>query len=118
MRRYGPFIASDPLVDALLLISDTEDLDFPSLQRKPGYCDMVNLVMRCIEDGLPSPRTSYNPEAFFRWLRLQWMSYKRIRLEVLTESLMPWSKLSIKEGSLDGKLPLIVLMNDPHPTTL
>ena len=114
MQGYQPLIASDPLVDALLLISDTEDLDLRSLQRKPGYCLLIKLILRCIEDGLPPRRPTYDPEDFFQILRPLWTSHKRMRLELLTESLMPWSTVSILEGSLDGKLPLTFLMNVPH----
>ena len=101
MQGYQPLIASDPLVDALLLISDTEDLE--SLSRKPGFCPMYNLVRLCIEDGLPPPRNFSDVPAFLSELEPQWKFYKRMRLEVCTESLMPWSTISRQEGSLDGK---------------
>ena len=92
----------NPLVDALLLIIDTEDME--SLSRRPRYCCMLKIVRRCVGDGIHSPHTSSNSSlVFLNELRSQWMYHKRMRLVVLTESLMPWSTVSQKEGSLDGK---------------
>ena len=92
----------NPLVDALLLLIDSEDAEPPS--HRPGTCNMKNLVLRCIGDGIHSRHTSSNSSlVFLNELRSQWMYHKRMRLVVLTESLMPWSTVSQKEGSLDGK---------------
>ena len=109
MQRYGPRMTSDPLVDALLLRCDSAD--WQSLSRKPDFSRLFSLIVCCIEDGLPSralTSESAIPD-FFQELETQWLFYKDMRLEVLTESLMPWSTISIQEGSLDGKLPLIIL---------
>lgn len=106
-QRYEPPIASDPLVDALLFLSDT---DCESLSRKPGYCDVLALLQLCIDEGLPHPRTASGGSIdFLEELRSQWMSQKRMRVEASTESLMPWSATSILEGSLKGKFHPIAL---------
>ena len=95
-------MAYNPLVDALLLLVDSEDVEPPS--HRPGTCQLLKLVLRCIGDGIHSRHTSSNSSlVFINELRPQWMYHKHMRLVVLTESLMHWSTVSQKEGSLDGK---------------
>ena len=110
MQRYGPLVTSDALVDSLLLLCEKP----ASPEDPPEFRDMRSSIERGIVGGLPSSEATPDIEGFFKELTRQWSKHKDIRLNVLTESLMPWSTMSRQEGSLDGKLRPVILMNVPH----
>ena len=83
-----------------------------------GYLPLTKWLGRCIDDGLTSLGASWMNPPFFGQLVEAWRAEKRLRLDRLTESLMPWSMMiSRQEGSLrpEGELHPIALMNGPHP---
>ena len=93
----------DPLIDALLLFCDCTDMD--ALSQSPGYGLMLSSIARCIGEGLSSPQSSENKTLLLNLLKNIWNVEKRRRFSHNTKSLMPWSMVSIKEGSLSGMCP-------------
>ena len=88
----------DPLIDVLLLMFDCRN--FKAIARAPGYDLMTRILVRCIEEGLPSSDPSNNPSTFLKTFLVFWKVEKLVVLKTHVESLMPWSIYSIREGSL------------------
>ena len=87
----------DPLVDALLLYCDS---DFEDISTAPGFEPMLRFLARCISEATPSHYSPEDVSCFLEKLQATWIVEKRFKLGVLESSLMPWSSVSIKEGSL------------------
>ena len=92
---------SDPLVDSLLLLCDWTD--FGAISQAPGYDVMMDFLRRGTGERVTSSGASRGISSFLKELIFVWIMEKQWRLVQHTDSLMPWSMDSIKEGSLSGK---------------
>ena len=88
----------DPLIDALLLLSDCSDLE--ALSRAHGFENLLFFLVRWMDEALPSSDSSRDIVQFLPQLHDDWTWEKHVRLSAATQSLMPWSIVSINEGSL------------------
>ena len=91
---------SDPLVDSLLLYCDCTDFD--AISQPLGYDVMMDFLRRGTGERVTSSGASRDNSPFLNELIRVWKAEKQMRLRLHTDSLMPWSIKSIKEGSLSS----------------